>query len=168
LLHGVISKMPEGHMRMAFGSKHYGMPIYSLCYSNDPVWTYHSAVTMGLLHNSMPRPVDIGAPLEETSALWKVYDSFPLSKSTFKPYYADNGIITTDGRVKVSYYDAGDEFLAVVAGTEKGIEKEVIIDFTRLNPTAIIDSLSGEILPFSGKYKTYMKGFEYRLLRIKR
>ena len=167
LLHGVISKMPEGHMRMAFGSKHYGMPIYSLCYSNDPVWTYHSAVTIGLLHNSMPRPVDIGTPLEETSALWKVYDSFPIECSKWKPYYSNNGIATSDNRVKVSYYDAGDELLAVVAGTEKGIEKEVIIDFTHLNSVTITDAFSGETVSENGVYQTYIKGFEYRLLRIK-
>lgn len=168
LLHGVINKMPEGHIRMVFGSKHFGVPVYSLCYSNEPVWTYHNAVATQLLHNSMPKPVDYTIALEETSRIWEIYDSFPIAKATFKPYYSDNGVATSDPRVKVSYYDAGDELLAVVAGTEKGIESIVMLDFIALGATTIVNMLGGEIVSTDGKYSTYISGFEYRLLRIKK
>lgn len=168
LLHGKITKMPEGHIRMSFGSKRFGAPVYSLCYSNDPVWTYHNAIATQLLHNSIPKPVDIGAPLEETSRVWRVYDSFPIAQSQWKPYYLNNDVTTSDNRVKVSYYDAKNEILAIVAGTEKGIESNVTIDFSNLGAINISDAFGGETLSTDGKYSTYIKGFEYRLLRIKR
>lgn len=167
LLHGVISKMPEGHIRMAFGSKHFGVPVYSLCYSNEPVWTYHNAVATQLLHNSMPKPVDYTVALEETSQIWKIYDSFPIANSKWKPYYSDNGVATSDSRVKVSYYDADNQLLAVVAGTEKGIESNVAIDFSGLGATRITDAFKGETVSTDGKYSTYINGFEYRLLKVK-
>lgn len=167
LLHGKINKMPEGHMRMAFGSKHYGMPIYSLCYSNAPVWTYGNAVTLGLLHNSMPRPVDVEEQLEETSKIWKVYDSFPIEKSTWNPYYSNNSVVTSSERVRVSYYATENEILAIVAGTENNINEDITVDFSSLGATSITDAFSGENVSENGIYRTFIKGFEYRLLRVK-
>ena len=164
LLHGKVTKMPEGHLRMMFGSKHFGVPVYSLCYSNDPVWTYHNAIATQLLHNSMPKPVDIGAPLEETSRVWKAYDAFPIANSKFKPYYTDNGVITSDNRVKVSYYDAGDKIMAVVAGTEKGIESDVTVDFSALGAKNLTDAFTGEVITQGNNYTAFVSGFEYKLI----
>ncbi len=164
LLHGVVTKMPEGHLRMMFGSKHFGVPVYSLCYSNDPVWTYHNAIATQLLHNSMPKPVDIGAPLEETARVWKAYDAFPIANSEFKPYYTDNGVITSDNRVKVSYYDAGDKIMAVVAGTEKGIESDVTVDFGAIGAKNLTDAFTGEVITQGNNYTAFVSGFEYKLI----
>ncbi len=164
LLHGIVTKMPEGHLRMMFGSKHFGVPVYSLCYSNDPVWTYDNAVATQLLHNSMPKPVDIGAPLEATSKIWKAYDAFPIAQSEFKPYYTNNGVTTSDERVKVSYYDAGDKIMAVVAGTEKGIESDVTVDFSALGAKNITDAFTGEKIADGSSYTARVEGFEYRLV----
>ena len=164
LLHGKVTKMLEGHLRMMFGSKHFGVPVYSLCYSNDPVWTYHNAIATQLLHNSMPKPVDIGAPLEETARVWKAYDAFPVAKSEFKPYYTDNGVATSDERVKVSYYDAGDKIMAVVAGTERGIESDVTVDFGAIGAKNLTDAFTGEIISDGSKYTSRVDGFEYRLI----
>lgn len=168
LLHGIVTKMPAGHLQMMFGSKHYGVPVYSLCYSNDPVWTYNNAIATQLLHNSMPKPVDIGAPLEETSKVWKVYDSFPIAESEWKPYYNDNGVTTSDERVKVSYYDAGDKLLAIVAGTEKGIESDVTVDLSKTDAKKLTDAFTGETLSQNGSYTAHVDGFEYRLVIAKK
>lgn len=164
LLHGGITKMPAGHLRMIFGSKHFGVPVYSLCYSNDPIWTYHNAIATQLLHNSMPKPVDIGAPLEETSRVWKAYDAFPIAKSQWKPYYTDNGVATSDDRVKVSYYDAGDKIMAIVAGTEKGIEKDVTVDFSAIGAKNLTDAFTGEKVSDGAEYTAFVNGFEFRLI----
>ncbi|MBE6761635.1 MAG: hypothetical protein E7551_05055 [Ruminococcaceae bacterium] len=164
LLHGKVTKMPGGHLRTIFGSKHFGVPVYSLCYSNDPIWTYHNAIATQLLHNSMPKPVDIGAPLEETSRVWKAYDAFPIAKSQWKPYYTENGVTTSDERVKVSYYDAGDKIMAVVAGTEKGIESDVTVDFGALGATNLTDAFTGEKIADGSKYTARVEGFEYKLI----
>lgn len=166
LLHGIINKMPAGHLRMMFGSKHFGVPVYSLCYSNDPVWTYHNAIAVQLLHNSMPKPVDIGAPLEETSKVWKAFDAFPIAESQWKAYYTDNGVVTSDERVMVSYYDAGDKLLAVVAGTEKEINSDVTVDFTKIGGKKIVDAFTGETVTEEGKYQTFVGGMEYRLIIV--
>lgn len=164
LLHGKVSKMPEGHLRMMFGSKHFGVPVYSLCYSNDPVWSYHNAIATQLLHNSMPKPVDIGAPLEETSRLWKAYDAFPIAKSEFKEYYTNNGVTTSDKRVKVSYYDAGDKIMAVVAGTEMGIECDVTVDFSAIGAKNLTNAFTGEKIADGSSYTARVDGFEYKLI----
>ena len=164
LLHGGITKMPEGHLRMMFGSKHFGIPVYSLCYSNDPVWTYHNAIATQLLHNSMPKPVDIGAPLEETARVWRAYDAFPIAKSEFKPYHTDNGVTTSDNRVKVSYYDAGDKIMAVVAGTEKGIESDVTVDFSSIGAKNLTDAFTGQLISKGSEYTARVEGFEFKLV----
>ena len=164
LLHGIVTKMPEGHLRMMFGSKHFGVPVYSLCYSNDPVWTYDNAVATQLIHNSMPKPVDIGAPLEITSKIWKAYDAFPIADSQFKAYYTDNGVTTSDNRVKVSYYDAGDKIMAVVAGTEKGIESDVTVDFSAIGAKNLTDAFTGEKVSEGSSYTAFVNGFEFKLI----
>ncbi|MBQ4154579.1 MAG: hypothetical protein IJE01_05225 [Clostridia bacterium] len=165
LLHGKLTKMPEGHLRMMFSSEHYGMPVYSLCYSNDPVWTYGNAIATQLLHNSMPKPVDIGAPLEETSKVWRIYDSFPIAESKWCPYYTDNGVKTSDERVKVSYYEAGNELLAVVSGCEANINSDVVVDFASLGACEIIDADSGETLG-KNSFTRHFDGFEYILVKV--
>ena len=116
----------------------------------------------------MPKPVDIGAPLEETSRVWKAYDSFPIAQSEFKPYYTNNGITTSDERVKVSYYDAGDKIMAVVAGTEKGIESDVTVDFSALGAKNLTDAFTGEKISESSSYTARVEGFEYRLVLAER
>ncbi|MBQ4154578.1 MAG: hypothetical protein IJE01_05220 [Clostridia bacterium] len=166
LLHGQLSKMPEGYLRMMFSSENYGIPVYSLCYSNDPVWTYGNAIATQLLHNSMPKPVDIGAPLEETSKVWRIYDSFPIAESKWCPYYTENGVKTSDERVKVSYYEAENELLAVVSGCEANIKSDVTVDFASLGACEIIDADSGETLG-KNSFTRHFDGFEYILVKVK-
>ena len=112
----------------------------------------------------MPKPVDIGAPLEETSRVWKAYDAFPIAKSQWKPYYTENGVSTSDERVKVSYYDAGDKIMAVVAGTEKGIESDVTVDFSAIGAKNLTDAFTGEKISDGNKYTAFVNGFEFKLV----
>jgi hypothetical protein len=151
---------------MMFSSEHYGMPVYSLCYSNDPVWTYGNAIATQLLHNSMPKPVDIGAPLEETSKVWRIYDSFPIAESKWCPYYTDNGVKTSDERVKVSYYEAENELLAVVSGCETEINSDITIDFSAIGAKEITDADTGALLGTSS-FTRHFGGFEYILVKVK-
>ena len=37
----------------------------------------------------LPRPNDIGIPLEVSSILWDIFDNFDVSKAEWHPYYKD-------------------------------------------------------------------------------
>ena len=112
----------------------------------------------------MPKPVDIGAPLEETARVWKAYDAFPIAKSEFKAYYTQYGVTTSDDRVKVSYYDAGDKIMAGVAGTEKGIESDVTVDFSAIGAKNLTDAFTGERISEGNSYTAFVNGLEFKLI----
>lgn len=165
-LHGRIRRMPEGHLRAFYSGEALGVPVYALCYNDPEVWPYGAAISMSLLHNSMPKPVDIGEPLEETSRIWDAYDAFPLEMARFVPYYsAENGVAVSDGSVKVSYYDAPGEILAVVAAVDADFSGAARVDFSPLGVTRLTDALTGETLGEAGRCEPVFSGFGYRLLR---
>ena len=113
----------------------------------------------------MPKPVDIGAPLEETSKVWRIYDSFPIAESKWCPYYTENGVKTSDERVKVSYYESENEILEFVSGCEANIKSDVTVDFASLGACEIIDADSGETLG-KNSFTRHFDGFEYILVKV--
>ncbi len=146
LLHGELHEMPEGTLRAQFQSRDTGIPVYSLCYSDPPVWSYESGAAIALLHGSLPKPVDIGQPLEFMARLWKVYDGFPLENAEWKPYFDGNDRLLSDNEnVKVSVCDAGNEALCICACTNDRFSGDVTLRCALPDET-IADAFSGEVL----------------------
>lgn len=164
LMHGKLTAMPEGHLRALYTGENFGLPMYSLCYSAPPVWTYSNAISMALLHNSMPKPVDIGEPLEETSRIWDIFDAFPLEQSTWHPYFHPHDIKVSDDKVKVSYYEAPGEVLAVCSSVTADFDSDVTIDLTALGAKSVTDAMTATPLTKTGTFTSHFSGFQYLLL----
>lgn len=164
-MQGSLSKMPEGHLRALYTGVNFGIPVYSLCYSNPPKWTYSNAISMALLHNSMPKPVDIGEPLEETSKIWDIYDAFPFEDSEWHPYFHNDVVQVSHAEIKVSYYETEEEVLAVCASTERDFSGTVELNFTALNLYEIENAMTGEFITRDGTHIAEFDGFQYLLLR---
>ena len=165
LMHGTISEMPEGHLRALYTGVNLGIPVYSLCYSEPPVWTYSNALSIALLHNSMPKPVDIGQPLEETSRIWDIFDAFALEEACWHPYFRDHDVRVSDKGIKVSYYETEKEVLAVCSSVCTDFDAEVELDFTALGLSGIEDAMTGETVSANGTVSLKFGGFQYYLLR---
>lgn len=164
LMHGTIREMPEGHLRALYTGVNLGIPVYSLCYSEPPVWTYSNAISMALLHNSMPKPVDISEPLEETSKLWDIFDAFPLEKAQWHPYFHDHGVKVSNSGIKVSYYETDKEVLTVCSSVSMDFDGEVELDFTALGFDKLENRMTGETVCENGKVTLKFGGFQYYLL----
>ena len=165
LMRGDMEVMPEGLMRCQFTGRNLGVPVMSLCYSNPPKWTYREAISMSLLHGSMPKPVDIGEPLELTSKVWNIYDNFNIGDSTFHPYYEQNDIAAGDERVKVSYYKADGKMLVVVASTARSVDTDITLDLSSFGAKEIKDTLEESVVEGS-VFTKHLNGFDLSLLWV--
>ena len=163
LMQGKTDQIPEGLMRCQFTSRNIGVPVMSLCYSNPPKWTYREAISTSLLHGSMPKPVDIGEPLELTSKVWDIYDSFNIGESEFYPYYEQKDILSGAEDVKVSYYKAEGRLLIVAVSTAKSADAEVKLDLSHLGVKSIRNTLDGDAVD-CGIYEKHFVGFDMALL----
>ena len=54
--------------------------------------------------------------------------------------------------------------MAVVAGTEKGIESDGTVDFGAIGAKNLTDAFTGEKIADGSSYTARVEGFEYRLV----
>ena len=54
--------------------------------------------------------------------------------------------------------------MAVVAGTESGIESDVTVDFSAIGAKNLTDAFTGEIISNGSSYTARVGGFEYKLI----
>lgn len=116
LMHGEVKKLPEGHFRSVFTGRNFGVPGYMLCYSNPPIWTFDQALAQSIIFGIMPKSNDVGEPLELMSDFWKFTDNFPIEEAKWKPYF-ENDAISSNGNIKVSYFEYDNKKLVFVANT---------------------------------------------------
>ena len=74
-----------------------------IAYENRPLWTFEQALSCSILHGILPRPNDIGHPLDLMSRVWRIFDAFPIAQSEWMPYW-ENKTESSHEKVKVSYY----------------------------------------------------------------
>lgn len=162
---GELKDLPEDYYRALYTGKSIGVPVYMLCYSNPPVWTYTQAVSNALLFGALPKPVDTGAPLEETSVLWKVLKDFKAKKAKFVPYFKGN-ITTSDQTIKVSYYDNKKSNLLIVANTKNSPSGKVSVYL----PNAVkklVNAITGEILgENTNTFSVEFDKFDYSIVKV--
>ncbi len=166
LMNGKLTKMPEGMMRAQFTGRDTGIPVYSLCYSNDPVWTFKSASAFSLLHGSLPKPVDIGSPLEQMSVIWDAFDKFPLDKAEWKPYWNQSDKIRISGvGIKVSVWETENEMLMVCASTSSDFCGKIHIDSCFQN---VCDALcDNKTEAMNGSFDVELSGIDYKMYYLK-
>jgi len=159
----LLDDEPEGYFRAVYGGRNWGVPVQMLCYSNPPEWTFAEALAIALPIGILPKPNDIGEPLEIMSGLWRVLDSFPIQDAVWHPYYTNQDIHIQGGSsIKISYYqhETPDEItrLFFCANTKKQCVKQVCavaegFDFTAvegINTHRITVSGHKLILDFDG------------------
>ena len=87
LVQGGAKEMPEGYLRATHNGRNFGIPSELIVYENKPIWGFDDALAFSLVNGVLPRPNDIGEPLEKMSAIWKIVDAFPMADSQWYPYY---------------------------------------------------------------------------------
>ena len=100
---GNFSDVPLDYFRAEYTGRNMGVPVEFIAYEKRPVWCFENALAVSLIHGILPRPNDIGLPLELMSHVWRILDRFPLRQSEWCPYWS-NGARVTDEKVKISYY----------------------------------------------------------------
>ncbi len=166
MMHGEVKKAPEGLLRSHYTSRNFGVPVRTLCYSNPPIWTYSNGIGTALLHDSMPKPNDIGEPLEIMSKIWKAYDSFPIEDGEFVPYYSEDCKVVTDcDDVKASYHKAEGKLLCVVSGTVIDADHPAEIDFSAEKAVSIRNVMTGDVTD-GDKIKLDIKGYDFYLFEV--
>lgn len=166
LMKGSTADMDLDYFRAEYIGQNIGAPVEFIAYENRPYWTFEMALASSLLHGILPRPNDIGHPLELMSSVWKVIDGFPVDKSEWLPYWKNDVKITHD-KVKVSYYRytdlAGDvQILAFVVNISASTVEEVVLGFSEEVSTAV-DTLTGENVGF----RFGLGGYGCRILFVK-
>ena len=88
-LHGNMTAFPLEHFRAAYTGRNTGVPMELLAYENRPVWNFEQAISMALIHGILPRPNDIEGPLEQIAPIWKVFNTFPIDRAEWFPYWSN-------------------------------------------------------------------------------
>lgn len=164
-LHGKVDTVPEIRFRCAYAGRNIGIPVQMLCYSNPPEWTFHQATATTLAFGVLPKPVDIGEPLEEMTRIHKVYDAFPMENAHWKPFY-ENDVMCDNDLIRVSYFESGRKILAIIANMKNIPSGNVKIKF----PFAlknVTDSITGEKLKtIDNSIEVSFDKFDYLLVDI--
>jgi len=100
---GTTADVNTDYFRAEYSGRNFGVPTEFIAYENRPLWTFEQALSCSILHGILPRPNDIEYPLELMSGVWKIFDSFPIERSEWLPYWKNNAE-TTHEKVKISYY----------------------------------------------------------------
>lgn len=165
MLHGEIDTVPEEYFRTHYTGKTLGVPVFMLCYSNPPVWTFKQAMSNTLPFGILPKAVDVGEPLEEMKAIWDILDDFDLDNSVWKPYF-ENNIEVSNSVVRMSYYETNTEMLAYISNMVNKPTGKVTIKLEK-PVKEIINALNGEILSTNNdKFEVKFDKFDYLILKI--
>jgi len=164
-LKGALSRVPEGYYRAVYSGRNLGVPINMLCYSNPPAWTYEEATSNALFLGIIPKPVDVGEPLEQTSKLWKILDAFDFGSAKWNHAYLGKIKVESDA-IRVGFYENDSEMLLLASNMEK---REVSSSFTLDKPVkAVEDAYTGEKISESKEFPLEFKPFGHRIIRVKK
>ena len=165
-LKGTLNEAPEGYYRAIYTGRNIGLPINMLCYSNPPTWTFRQAMSNALPYGIIPKPVDVGDPLEYMSKVWSVLDEFSVENANWMPYFS-NGIKVSSDKVRFSCYEREGDMLAFVANMVNKHSGTISVTLPA-DATLIVDAISSEILAKNtDSLKISLDGFDHRILRIK-
>ena len=97
-------EMPEGYLRATHSGRNFGLPTEFIVYENKPIWSFHDALAFSLVHGVLPRPNDIGEPLEKMAEIWKIIDRFPVDQAEWIPYFKGTPFTADHPAVRISGY----------------------------------------------------------------
>ncbi len=165
-LNGTLQRAPEGYYRSMYTGRNIGLPINMLCYSNPPKWTFRQAMSNALPYGIIPKPVDVGEPLEDMSRLWNVLDGFSVADARWMPYF-NNAVKVSSDAVRFSYYEREGQMLAFVANMVNEPSGKVSIELP-IKVKQITDAISGELITDdTACFSLELGGFDHKILKIK-
>lgn len=155
---GMTEDMNLDYFRAEYIGRNMGAPVEFIAYANPPKWTFEQALACSILHGILPRPNDIEHPLDLMSGVWKIFDSFPIDKSEFMPYWK-NEVVSSSEKIKVTYYRYYDlsgaaQLLAFVVNISALDIDSVKIDFPE-DVSSAIDMQTKERVGFEFSMKPY-------------
>ena len=166
LMKGSSADMNLDYFRAEYLGRNIGAPVEFIAYANPPLWTFDHALACSILHGILPRPNDIGYPLDLMSGVWKVFSSFPIEKSEWMPYWS-NSAKSSHEKVKISYYRYTDltgtpQLLVFIVNISASPIESVTVAFTE-NVSAAYDVTEKQDVGFTFP----MNGYGYRIMFIK-
>lgn len=160
---GNLEDMALDYFRAEMSGRNIGVPVEFIAYENRPLWNFENAVAFSILQGILPRPNDIDGPLNLMSRIWKIFDTFPIEKSRWMPYYKNN-IKTSSDKIKVSYYkytsiSGKTELLMFVVNISSKKAENVTFDIKE-NVTVFTDAEKNEVIsaPFD------IDGYNYKII----
>ncbi len=165
LLKGNSADVNLDYFRAEYIGRNMGVPVEFIVYAKEGVWTFENAMSTCILHGILPRPNDIGHPLEMMSKVWKIFDAFPVEKSRWCPYW-NNGAETSHEKVKVSYYSfttlrGEKQLLAFVSNISNQKAENVEIKL-REPVTRALDVTTGQEIGLQFD----LNGYDYKILFV--
>jgi hypothetical protein len=147
LIKGSAEDMALDYFRAEYSGRNMGVPAEFIVYENRPKCTFENAISSSILHGILPRPNDIGHPLDLMSEIWRVFDRFPIDRSQWVPYF-ESRVTSDHEKIKVSYYkyttiSGKTQLLAFAVNTSSTPAASVSISFDE-NVEEIVDAISGE------------------------
>ena len=162
---GSSEDMNLDYFRAEYLGRNIGAPVEFIAYANPPHWNFEQALAMSILHGILPRPNDLGHPLELMSRVWSILDGFPIEKSEWLPYWK-NDVRCSQDKVKVSYYrytalDGSTSLLAFAVNISASELDSIKLDFSE-NVTAMYDAERSQpvVEPFT------LGAYGYRILYL--
>lgn len=165
LLHGKISKIPEGHFCALYSGKNIGLPLETLCYPNPPTWTFaQGGLSAALPIGVLPRVIDDGESLEQMSKIWTILDEFPIEGSSWNPFY-DNNVIVSNSDIKVSFYKNNNNILIFVANWNNLFQGQVKITLP-FELSSLINTLTNKYVDISdNSFELNFNKIDYVILK---
>lgn len=161
-----INEMPDGYLRASHAGRNFGIPTEFIVYENRPIWNFEDALVFSLLHGILPRPNDIGGPLEFMSGIWKIVDEFDMDNAEFIPYFNNPYFVSDNENVKISGFKAGDEWLLFAANADGAQQGEVSI--SGFEGKTIVNAETGKALSAeNGKLILPFARFAHYLIKVK-
>lgn len=166
LMKGSTEDIDLDYFRAEYTGRNIGAPVELIAYENRPYWTFEQALAISLLHGILPRPNDLGHPLELMSKVWKIIGDFPVEKAEWLPYWK-NSVTATHEKVRVSYYRYTDlsgsvQLLAFIVNISASPVAEVCLKFNEKVSTAV-EPQTGKTVGF----RLGLGGYGCKILFIK-
>ncbi len=168
-----LTGIPTDYCRAQLVGKNSGVPAEFLVYEHPhaPDWTFKKALSLLLSHGILPKPNDIGKPLETMSQIWNIFDSFGVSTAQFVPYW-ENGTVCDNPDIKCSYYIKNSVvgrpkvLLMCCNPTPNQNSANISLCDTNLAPYRIFDAENGESVNHSESLQIDLDGFGYKILYL--
>ncbi|MBU5450999.1 hypothetical protein [Acetivibrio sp. MSJd-27] len=126
-----IEAIPHDYILTQYTGRNIGVPVELLVYEYPPEWTFEKSLPFSLVNGILPRPNDVGKPLECMSEIWRILDDFPVEDAEWISYRnRANELGCSHPDVRISYYKTAQRRLVFIANVGKSIVEDTIIAHT--------------------------------------